>query len=72
LNDVVQRSSGGYYSPADEKDAATLNRRMSEWMYKNSAATEYFPQIQNLQDAINGASAGNLDEIAAAFERIKT
>lgn len=72
LNEAVQQAGGGYYSPADEKDAATLNRRMSEWMYKNSAATEYFPQIQYLQDAINGASAGNLDEIAAAFERIKT
>jgi hypothetical protein len=45
---------------------------MTEWMYKNSAATEYFPQIQNLQAAIDGASAGNLNEIAAAFERIKT
>lgn len=72
ISQLSQRARGGYYTGADEKDAATLKRRMEEWMYKNSAATEYFPQIQNLQDAINGASAGNLDEIAAAFERIKT
>lgn len=59
------------YLMADSRDVAVVNRQMSEWMTKNTLAEQYFPQIQELQQRLNGISAGGLTDVKAEFENIK-
>lgn len=51
----------------------TLNRQMSDWINNNSGAGEYLDQVRALQESLkSAASQGDLNNIAAGFEKIKS
>ena len=61
------------YTNAPQDKVNTLNRRISEWIAGNTKATEFIPQMKELQEVLNGdnISAAKYDEVAASFERIR-
>jgi hypothetical protein len=51
---------------------AKMNAKMADWMTKNSAAEEYFPQIKALQQQLDQIhTPKEAREIEAAFNKIK-
>lgn len=61
-----------FMQPLNELSQATLDRRMSDWISKNSGAGEYIDQVRQLQAALaQASSAGDLDKISVGFEKVK-
>lgn len=67
---IAQNSSD--FREANENTIARLNTQMSSWMSKYSKASDYFPQIRELQAALREVGSSNdLNNIIQQFERIK-
>ena len=58
--------------PVDEAAKASLNRRIADWVNKNSAGGEYLSQMQDLQAQLSSiTSQGDLERIAQGFENVR-
>ena len=58
--------------PVDEAAKTSLNRRIADWINKNSAGGEYLSQMQDLQAQLSSInSQGDLEQIAQGFENVR-
>lgn len=67
---VAQNASE--FREANKNQIARVNTQMSSWMSKYTGASEFFPQIKELQVALQEVgSSEDLNNIIQGFERIK-
>lgn len=72
-NGLNKLNTDPFMQKVNELQKETLNRQMSDWANNNSGAGEYLNQVKALQQALqSAASQGDLDNIAAGFEKIKS
>lgn len=69
--DTFNKNTKGY-TPAKSTSINGLKTKISDFMSKNSAAQEYFPELIKLQNTLeSGISSDALKDVAAQFEEIK-
>lgn len=72
-NGLNKLNTDPFMQKVNELQKETLNRQMSDWANNHSGAGEYLDQVKALQQALqSAASQGDVDRIAAGFEKIKS